>query len=55
MAKFFNSLPRVELYDLRTDPCETVNIAAQQPDVVQQLDGLLGGFVKRNPTRLIAE
>jgi len=52
---FFNSLPRQELYDLRADPFETVNIAQKQPEVVAELHRRLRGFAARNPKRFILE
>jgi len=53
--EFFNDLPRQELYDLRTDPHEQVNLADQRPDVVADLDGKLREIVAKNPTRLIVD
>ncbi len=55
MVNYFNSLPREELYDLRTDPDETTNIASQQPELAAELDQHLRQFVARNPKRLIYE
>ena len=52
-VNYFNSLPRQELYDLRTDPHETTNIADQQPEIAAQLNEYLREFAARNPTRLI--
>ena len=53
MVDYFNSLPRQELYDLRSDPNETTNIAGECPDVVANLDERLRQFVARDPERLI--
>ena len=37
---------RNELYDLRTDPGEQVDLSAREPDRAQRLRGLLEGFVQ---------
>ncbi len=52
---FFNSLPRRELYDLRTDRYETVNVADEHPHIVEQLDQRLRQFIAKNPRRLALE
>ena len=37
---------RFELYDLKNDIGETKNLAAEKPDVVQELNGLISGFLQ---------
>jgi len=54
-VEFFNSLPRRELYDLRTDPAETVNIITDEPDLAAQLDERLRQYVAKNPTRFVLD
>ncbi len=34
----------LELYDYQTDPFETRNLAADQPEVVHQLQAILSGY-----------
>ncbi len=50
-VEFFNALPRRELYDLRADPGETVNIMGDEPQVAAELDERLRRYVAKNPTR----
>jgi hypothetical protein len=37
---------RFELYDLKDDPGESKNLAAEKPEIVQVLNGLISGFLK---------
>jgi arylsulfatase A len=39
----------LELYDLQTDPMETTNIAAQRPDLVRKIEGLMRSERVPNP------
>jgi arylsulfatase A-like enzyme len=41
------ALPRVQLYDLATDPGERHNVQSQHPDVVERLTGLLERYVEQ--------
>jgi hypothetical protein len=41
--------PRPELYDLRADPNERTDLAAQQPDVARELDAKLAAELARSP------
>ena len=42
-----HGFPPVELYDLRSDPAETRNLAEARPEVVARLRGELRGWVER--------
>lgn len=37
---------RFELYDLKSDPGESINLAASQPERVKELNALIDGFLK---------
>jgi arylsulfatase A len=43
--------PAVQLYNLRTDPAETTNLAAQHPDKVKGLLSTLQATVERGRSR----
>jgi arylsulfatase A-like enzyme len=43
--------PAVQLYNLRTDPAETTNLAVQHPDKVKELLAALQANVKRGRSR----
>ncbi|HNQ88789.1 MAG TPA: arylsulfatase [Verrucomicrobiota bacterium] len=43
--------PAVQLYNLRTDPAETTNLAAQHPDKVKELLSAMEATVKRGRSR----
>lgn len=45
--KFFEK--PFELYDLKTDPAETVNLAKRHPDMVQKMQGLMIATRTENP------
>jgi len=47
----FIEAPQPELYDLETDPGETLNIAAQQPATVAVFRGKMQELLARNPFR----
>ena len=36
----------IEVYDLRMDPAEQVNLAAEQPDIVRQMDAMLVDWLR---------
>ena len=36
----------IEVYDLRMDPAEQVNLAAEQPDIVRQMDAMLADWLR---------
>lgn len=42
-------LPHPELYDLNADPDESYDIAAQHPDVVEKMNGLISEMIKTFP------
>jgi hypothetical protein len=42
--KKYIHLPVVELYDLATDPSETQNLAARNPEILERMRGLLRGL-----------
>ena len=52
---FFNSLPRRELYDLRSDPGETTDIIAEEPQIAAELDERLRQYVAKNPQRFVLD
>ncbi len=54
-VEFFNALPRRELYDLRTDPFETVNVCEQNPDVADELDEWVRKLAARKPERFVLD
>ena len=39
--ELWQDLPKVQLYDLETDPGETTNVQDQHPEVVERLRGLI--------------
>ena len=41
MKRLFRSAAELELYDYQTDPDETKNLAAEQPEVVASLRAIL--------------
>jgi arylsulfatase A-like enzyme len=43
--------PAVQLYNLRTDPAETTNLAAQHPDIVKELLSALQANMERGRSR----
>ena len=43
--------PAVQLYNLRTDPAETTNLAAQHPDKVKELLSAMQATVERGRSR----
>jgi len=43
----FHSKPEVELYNLVSDPGETVNLAAQEPKVVQWLEERMQAHIRK--------
>jgi len=50
-VKYFNALPSEELYDLKSDPCETTDVRAQHPDEVERLGAKLDAYIATNPRR----
>jgi tetratricopeptide (TPR) repeat protein len=44
----FIDAPRPELYDIRNDPVEQINIAGSRPEVLRQLEHELDGFVAQD-------
>jgi arylsulfatase len=49
--KFFNSLPREELYHLPSDLCEIQNVMDGNPPVLTKLKVLLQSYIERNSQR----
>ena len=43
----FHFKPEVELYNLITDPGETVNLAKKEPEVVKMLEGRMQAHIAR--------
>ncbi len=43
--------PAVQLYNLRTDPAETTNLAVQHPDRVKALQSIMQTTVERGRSR----
>ena len=43
--------PAVQLYNLRTDPAETTNLAVQHPDKVKELLSAMQATVERGRSR----
>lgn len=41
-----DSLPPVQLYDMKNDPSETTNVEAEHPDVVNRLRALMAKYVR---------
>jgi iduronate 2-sulfatase len=41
----------IELYDYESDPIETRNLAAEQPEIVKQLSGILSTHPEARPNR----
>lgn len=52
---FFNSLPRRELYDLESDPCETKNVLDLYPETAMELDACLCSAAARKPERFVLD
>ncbi|MFP4367775.1 MAG: sulfatase family protein [Bacteroidales bacterium] len=40
-----DTLPEVQLYNLKDDPAESINMQAEKPGVVEELKGLLKGYI----------
>jgi hypothetical protein len=49
--RFFNSLPREELYQLPSEPCEIQNVMDENPPVLTKLKVLLQSYIARNSQR----
>jgi hypothetical protein len=50
-GKIKKSAPPAQLYDLEDDPCQTVNLYRENPEIVREMETLLSTFYTRTHSR----